>query len=63
LAEKGKKGIFRAKIRTWTPIPLKVGIIATFKRLLSDCSQVGPAPLVYFGGGAGLVDGRYFRLL
>jgi hypothetical protein len=26
LAENGKKGIFRPKIRTWTTMPLKVGI-------------------------------------
>jgi hypothetical protein len=37
-AEKGKKGISRPKIRTWTTMPLKVGIIATFRGLLSDCS-------------------------
>ena len=41
LAEKGKKGIFRTKIRTWTTMPLKVGIIATFRGLLSDASPPG----------------------
>jgi len=37
-AEKGKKGISKPKIRTWTTMPLKVGIIATFRGLLSDWS-------------------------
>jgi hypothetical protein len=41
LAEKGKKGIFSLKIRTWTTMPLKVGIIATFRGFLSDCSLPG----------------------
>jgi hypothetical protein len=37
-AENGKKGISRPKIRTWTTMPLKVGIIATFRGLLTSCS-------------------------
>jgi hypothetical protein len=37
-AETGIFAISSLKIRTWTTMPLKVGIIATFKRLLSDCS-------------------------
>ncbi len=32
-------GTFDVKFRTWTTIPLKVGIIATFRGLLSDLSQ------------------------
>jgi hypothetical protein len=35
-AEKGKKGIFSTKIWTWTTMPLKVGIIATFRGLVTD---------------------------
>jgi hypothetical protein len=38
LAENGKKALFRPKIQTWTTMPLKVGIIATFRGLLSDWS-------------------------
>ena len=30
--------LFSLKIRTWTTMPLKVGIIATFRGLPSDCS-------------------------
>jgi hypothetical protein len=36
IAENGKKAISSLKIRPWTTIPLKVGIIATFRGLLSD---------------------------
>jgi hypothetical protein len=36
LAENGKKGIYSPKIRTWATMPLKVGIIGTFRGLLSD---------------------------
>jgi hypothetical protein len=36
LAEKGIFALFRLEIRTWTTMPLKVGIIATFRGLLSD---------------------------
>jgi hypothetical protein len=39
LAEKDKKGIFRPKIRTWTTMPLKVGIINTFRGLVTDNSR------------------------
>jgi hypothetical protein len=38
LAEKGKKGIFSQKIRTWTLMLLKVGFIPGFRGLLTDCS-------------------------
>jgi hypothetical protein len=38
MEEKGIFALFRLKIRTWTTMPLKVGIIATFRGLLSDCS-------------------------
>jgi hypothetical protein len=37
-AENAIFALFRSKIRTWTTMPLKVGIIATFRGLLSDCS-------------------------
>ena len=40
MAGNGKKGIPSIKIRTWQTMPLKVGIIATFRRLLSDLSRV-----------------------
>jgi hypothetical protein len=40
LAENGIYAISRLKIRTWTTMPLKVGIIATFRGLLSDCSPL-----------------------
>jgi hypothetical protein len=40
LAENGKNAISSLKIRTWTNIPLKVGFIATFRGLLSDCSVI-----------------------
>jgi hypothetical protein len=35
-AEKAFFALFSLKIRTWTTMPLKVGIIATFRGLLSD---------------------------
>jgi len=38
LAENGIFALFRPKIRTWTTMPLKGHIIATFRGLLSDCS-------------------------
>jgi hypothetical protein len=37
-AEKGIFALFRLKIRTWRTMPLKVGIIATFRGLLTDWS-------------------------
>jgi hypothetical protein len=37
-AENGIFALSRLKIRTWTTMPLKGHIIATFKGLLSDCS-------------------------
>jgi len=40
-AENGIFALFSLKIRTWTTMPLKVGIIATFRGLLSDCSLPG----------------------
>jgi hypothetical protein len=40
LAEKGKKGIFRTKIQTWTTMPLKVGFIPGFKGLVTDWSEL-----------------------
>jgi len=39
-SENSKKDLSSTKIRTWITMPLKVGIIATFKGLLSDCSLV-----------------------
>jgi hypothetical protein len=41
LAENGIFALFRPKIRTWTTMPLKGHIIATFRGLLSDCSLPG----------------------
>jgi hypothetical protein len=38
-AENAFFALFRPKIRTWTTMPLKVGIIATFRGLLSDPSR------------------------
>jgi hypothetical protein len=35
-AENAFFALFRPKIRTWQTMPLKVGIIATFRGLLSD---------------------------
>jgi hypothetical protein len=55
-AEKGKKGLFRLKIRTWTTMPLKRHIIATFRGLLSDFS---PEPVIICRRyGTGKINGR-----
>jgi hypothetical protein len=35
-AENAFFALFRPKIRTWTTMPLKMGIIATFRRFLID---------------------------
>jgi hypothetical protein len=37
-AENGIFALFSPKILTWQTMPFKVGIIATFRGLLSDCS-------------------------
>jgi hypothetical protein len=37
-AENGIFALFSTKIRTWTMMPLKGDIIATFRGLLTDCS-------------------------
>jgi hypothetical protein len=38
LAEKGLQAVFRPKIRTWTSMPLKGHIVATFRGPFTDCS-------------------------
>jgi len=49
LAENGIFALFRPKIRTWTTMPLKGHIIATFRGLLSDCSLPENVRKCFFG--------------